>query len=119
MKPLIKFLFMLFLALPLLFTFCGKDEIHELVGTWEYSGSSEGMAISISITFNSDNTGERSFTWTFEGETETESDNFTWSTDGNTLTITEKGETFSLKYNISGNKLTIEMDGEETVLTRK
>ncbi len=35
-------------------------------------------------------------TVTFDGETETESGDFAWSTEGETLTITENGETTSV-----------------------
>ena len=78
------------------------------------------MTLSVSIIFKSDNTDTMSVTMTFEGETDTESGNFTWSADGDTLTISEDGETESLKYSISGNKLTITPDGEDSmVLTRK
>lgn len=120
MKTLIKLSFVLFLALPLLFTSCEKDEeIHELVGTWEYSESEQDLTLSLSITFHSDNTGKMTLIVTFEGETETESGDFTWSTQGDTLNITEDGETDSIKYSISGNKLTITEDGEDLVFTRK
>lgn len=99
---------------------CDKDEeLSELVGTWEYSDNEQGLTLSISITFNSDNTGKMSLKMTFNGETETESGNFTWSNEGNILSITEDGETTSVKYSISGNKLTITEDGEDMVFTRK
>lgn len=99
---------------------CDKDdELSELVGTWEYSVTEQGVALSISITFKSDNTGKMLLTMTFGGETETESGNFTWNTAGDILSITEDGETTSVKYSISGNKLTITEDGEDMVFTRK
>ena len=120
MKTLIKLSFVLFFALPILITSCDKDEeLSGLVGTWEYSDSEEGVSLSVSITFNSDNTGKMLLTMTYDGDTETESGNFTWSTDGDILSITEDGETTSVKYSISGNKLTITEDGEDMVFTRK
>jgi len=120
MKELIKLSLVLFFILPILITSCDKDEdLSELVGTWEYTEIEQGFALSVSITFNSDNTGKTLLTMTFEGETETESGNFTWSTEGDILSVTEDGETTSVKYSISGNKLTITEDGEVMVFTRK
>lgn len=120
MKNLIKLLLVLFFALPVLITSCDKDEdLSELVGTWEYSVIEQGFSLSISITFNSDNTGKTLISTTFEGETESESGNFTWSTADDILSVTQDGETTSVKYSISGNKLTITEDGEDMVFTRK
>ena len=119
MKKLIKLSLTLFFILPILITSCDKDELSDLVGTWEYSDNEQGVTLSISITFNSDNTGKMLLTMTFGGETETESGNFTWSTKGDILSITEDGETNSVTYSISGNKLTITEDDEVMVFTRK
>jgi hypothetical protein len=119
MKKLIKLSLLLCFVLPILITSCDKDELSDLVGTWEYSDTEQGVTLSISITFNSDNTGKMLLTMTFAGETETESGNFTWSTEGDILSITTEDETTSVKYSISGNKLTITEDGEDMVFTRK
>lgn len=56
---------------------------------------------------------------TFDGFTKTESDDFTWSTDGNKLTINSDGNSDVSTYSISGNKLTINSDGVEMVLTKQ
>ena len=120
MKNLIKLSLVLFFALPVLTTSCDKDEeLSELVGTWEYSESAGGFTLTTSITFNSDKTGKMLMISSFNGENETLSSNFTWSTQGDILSTTAEGETTSVKYSISGNKLTITDDGEISIFTRK
>ncbi len=57
---------------------------------------------------------------TFEGETQTETDNFIRSTSGNKLTVTTSGDEPEIStYAINGNKLTItDEDGFTLVLTK-
>jgi len=57
---------------------------------------------------------------TIDGETITETDNFTWNTSGNKLTVTiSGGEPEISTYAINGNKLTItDEDGYALVLTK-
>ena len=120
MKNLIKLSLVLFFALPVLTTSCDKDEeLSELVGTWEYSESAYGFTLTTSITFNSNKTGKMLMISSFNGENETLSSNFTWSTQGDILSTTAEGETISVKYSISGNKLTITDDDEISIFTRK
>tara|TARA_R100000935_G_scaffold13495_3_gene27080 strand:- start:1141 stop:1518 length:378 start_codon:yes stop_codon:yes gene_type:complete len=78
-----------------------------LLGTWELTETFEGEELVVRVTFNANKTGISIYEYTFEGDTETETDNFTWSTNGNKLSITSSGETEVLTYSISGNKLTI------------
>ena len=101
---------------------CSNDDsdndFNPLVGSWKFTQSEQGLEFSLTATFNSNLTGIFSTVIVFNGETETEIENFTWSTDGNKLTILEDGEIDVSTYSISGNKLTITSDGESIVLTR-
>jgi hypothetical protein len=98
-----------------------KDGVDSsLIGSWEVSELVEGFEINITATFNKNLSGTIVSVVSFEGETETETENFTWSTDGNKLTLVNSGDTEVLTYSISGDKLTItDSDGFSTVLTRK
>lgn len=102
---------------------CSDDDDsmgNELVGTWELTESDDGISISIEATFNSNNKGTIASTFTFGGASETDNSNFTWSTDGNKLTMVMDGDTEVLTYSISNNKLTItDSDNDSTVLTRQ
>ena len=87
-----------------------------LIGIWETLDVQDGIEYNITITFNPNNTGTTIMTSTVDGFTKTESEGFTWSTDGNKLTINSDVGT----YSISGNKLTIKSsDGELLVLTKQ
>ena len=55
---------------------------------------------------------------TFDGETETESDTFTWGTDGNKLTLVIDGDEETTTYIILGNKLTITTETGISVFTK-
>ena len=91
-----------------------------LIGSWEVSESEDGIELNITATFNKNLSGTIVYAFTVEGETETETENFTWSTDGNKLTLVISGETEVSTYSISGDKLTItDSEGFSTVLTRK
>lgn len=95
------------------FISCNKDDDNDpLVGTWAVSYTEYGTLYSDEITFNSDNSGNVSY---YEDGDFSESFPFTWSANNNILTVSLLGETDSLPYSISGNKLTL--DGE--VYTRK
>ncbi|WP_372767142.1 lipocalin family protein [Lutibacter sp.] len=94
------------------------DDVNPLVGSWGIIESEQGLEINITATFNSNLTGAILAIVTFEGETVTENESFTWSTSGNKLTLVINGETEISTYSISDNKLTIiDVDGT-TVLTR-
>ena len=100
MKRLIKSL-CLVLVLVLVLSACGKKG---LVGTWTYS---EGGYV---YTFNEDGTGNYAY-----GEAKME---FTYTTDGDKLSILYNGNTspFETTYVIDGNTLTIKDSfGNDTV----
>ncbi|MFO7719085.1 MAG: lipocalin family protein [Gillisia sp.] len=123
-----KYLFVLFFAVMLSVS-CNSDDDSSrdlndsaLVGTWGITEIDEALDIEIEvlITFNANNSGRIVSSVTFEGETETETENFTWSTSGNKLTITSSGETEVVTYSINGNELTItDLDGEVVVFTKQ
>ncbi|MUP46745.1 hypothetical protein E0K83_13450 [Gramella sp. BOM4] len=122
----IKPLVLLFLSV-LLSVSCNDDDDNgsdvndsSLIGSWEFTEVDEGEEFFVTITFNSNSTGVLTTEITFDGETETESENFTWSTSGNKLTIKTSNEPASiLTYSVSGNRLTItDEDGFVTVLTK-
>lgn len=96
------------------------DDVNPLVGTWAISESIEGVEISLSATFKSDFTGTMASSIAFDGNTETESSSFTWSTSGNKLTMEIDGETETATFLILGNKLTItDEEGLITILTKQ
>lgn len=101
---------------------CSKDDEdisnHPLVGIWEYSVTEQGMFIQQVFNFNVNKTGVMSITLTFEGITETETENFTWSTNNNKLTLFIGDDSEVVNYVISGNKLSITFDGVTIVFTR-
>lgn len=98
---------------------CDKeDAVDPIVGTWEYFLSEEGYTETITFTFNLDNTGSLSARYVEDGETETESYNFTYSANATKLNITGLGDMDEFSYTIFGNKLTLtfDSDGGEVVL---
>ena len=94
-------------------------DTNPIVGTWTVSESEAGFSVSISATFEENNKGTMLATVGFGGESATENSSFTWSTDGDQLTMVIDGETEVSTYSISGNKLTItDSEGSITILTR-
>ena len=93
---------------------------NELLGTWEAVESEEGMEIGITAKFNSNETGELATKLSLGGQVmSSETFDFTWSTEGNKLTMTMDGDTDVSTYSISVDKLTItDSDGESFVLTK-
>jgi hypothetical protein len=122
----IKYLFVMVFAVMLSVS-CNSDDDSSsvvndpaLVGTWETTGAEEGFEIEVDVTFKANNTGTTTVSTTFEGETFSESDNFTWSTNGNKLTIVSGGETDVITYSISGNELTTtDESGDVVVFTKQ
>jgi hypothetical protein len=125
MKKL-KYILIMFVAVMMTVS-CSNDDDNDgvdsgdsaLVGTWGISEAIEGLEISLKVTFNANATGKIISVFTMGGESQTESDDFTWSTDGNKLTMVIAGETDVSTYSISGNKLTITQDGDNTVFTKQ
>lgn len=102
------------------FTSCNDEETPDpLVGVWELSEVEDGITMTITLTFNSDNTGSVKVMVIIEGISESDTENFTYSTAANILTMTMGGESSEVTYSISGNKLTITEDGETLVFTKK
>lgn len=103
---------------------CSSDDdsasdSNALLGTWETTGSEEGFEIEVDVTFKANNTGFTVVSTTFAGETFSESDNFTWSANGNKLSIVSGGETDVITYSISGNELTTTDDSGEVIVFTK
>lgn len=120
-----QYFFVVFLSVLISVSCSNNDDSSDLmdiglIGTWVYTEMDDGEEFNITLTFNSNNTGILVTKTTFNGETETESENFTWSTSGNKLTFNISGETpFMVTYSISGKNLSItDQDGFVTVLTK-
>ena len=105
------------------FISCDKNKeentINLIVGTWEYEESSEGFSMTVTLTFNSDNTGVSKIEIVYDGIPDTETSNFTYQISGNKLTVNEDGDISEVTYSISGDKLTITEDGYDMVFTKK
>lgn len=118
-----KMKYLLIMAMAVMMSVsCSKDDdddVNPIVGTWGLTETIDGEVIDFEITFKENLTGTIMSSITFDGTTYDESDNFTWSTSGNKLTIVIDGETDITTYSISGNKLTINVDDENIVLTRR
>ena len=122
----IKYLFFMAFAVMLSVS-CSSDDdsganINDsaLVGTWGYTEIDEAFEIEALITFNSNKSGVLVYSFTLDEETDTETENFTWSTDGNKLSLSSGGVVEIFSYSIAGNKLTLaDSDGESTVFTKQ
>ena len=126
MKKL-KYLFVMFVAVMVSVS-CSNDDDDgfdgsfddnfgdsALVGTWILTEFDDGVELTEAATFNESLTGILVSSSTFEGETESLSESFTWSTDGNKLRLIIDGETEILKYSISGDTLTVTTDEGDTL----
>ena len=82
------------------------------------SESEEGYEYSVLVTFKENGTGTIVAVETFDGESETDSDTFTWGTDGNKLTLVIEGDEETTTYVILGNKLTITTESGISVFTK-
>ena len=94
---------------------------NQLLGTWEVTEAEDGMEVSIVAKFNANDTGTMATVATFGGEPFIDQTfDFTYSVDGDQLTMTIDGDTEVSTYSISGDKLTIiDEDDTVTVLTRE
>lgn len=102
------------------FVSCEKDNANSIVGTWEAASvqmEMEGMdmtvdlkqmGVNMEITFEKNGTAK--VTESMEGESYTETFDYTYS--GGMLTITSEGESISIPATISGNVLTLTADGD-------
>lgn len=113
----------IFLLIMATLVSCSDDDdesvVNTIIGTWELSIVEQGTTLNQVITFNENKTGSIFITITYSGGTETNSSLFTWSTNGNLITLIIDGETEVANYSIAGNKLTVTIDGETIVFTRK
>ena len=118
-----KYLLVMFIALSVSLTSCeddGDDMGNPIVGSWGLSEEDSGIAVSLVATFEENGTGTLTASITISDQTQSESDSFTWSTDGDQLSLTMDGETEISTYSISGNTLTItDSEGFVTELTRE
>ena len=118
-----KYLLIMFVALTVSVS-CGNDDDNDsdkndLVGTWAVSYSEYGDDIEITVDFYANLSGAYVLSLTTQGTTVNLNSYFTYSTDGNKLTMVMDGETNVSTYSISGNELTITEDGDSIVFTRQ
>jgi len=116
-----KYLLIMFVGLSFAVSCADDDGIEKdsLIGTWGLSESEEGIEYSLTVNFKANATGTMSAVLTFLGESDTNSESFNWSAEGNELTIEMDGAAEVSTYSISGDKLTITSDEDTTVLTRQ
>ena len=102
-------------------TSCSKEEIpvDPIVGTWEYSETSQDFSMTVVLTFNSDKSGLSKVSYIVFGQPESHNHNFIYTADGSVLTFIVGTEITDTPYSISENKLTLNYLDEEMVLTRK
>ena len=104
-------------------TSCDKDEEEKaenpIVGTWEHVEAMEGFSMTVTMTFNADLSGTSKMVLVIGGETETVNTNFTYSTNGSTLTLIEGGESVTITYSISGNTMILTEEGEAIEFIKK
>ena len=117
----IKYLFVMIFAVALSVS-CSSDDdstsdpsTNALIGSWETVDVQEGIEYDFTITFNPNNTGTSIMTSTVDGFTKTETNAFTWSTDGNKITINNNVGT----YSISGSTLTMTSEGKDLIFTKQ
>lgn len=117
-----KYILIIFVTLSVSVSSCTDDDDdlgNPIVGTWSLSEADGDFEVGIIATFKENGSGTLTATVTLFGETVSETDSFTWSTDGDQLTMTMDGETEVSTYSISGDTLTITDDeGFVTQLTR-
>ena len=110
-----KCVLVMFMAVTMCISCTDSDDVNALVGTWEMAESIGGNEASIAIVFESDFTGKIVISVTIDGNAQTESTSFNWSTDGNKLIRENDGEMSTDTYFILGNRLTI-TDGEGIIM---
>jgi hypothetical protein len=76
--------------------------------------SDDGFA----MTFNSNGTGTQQLMDFYDNNIINDSE-FTWTTDRDDLTITREGSSYTVKYSIDGNTLTMEASGMSITRTRR
>ena len=93
---------------------------NQLLGTWELSESEDGMEVSITAKFNANDTGNMATLALFGGQAIIDQNlDFTYSVDGDQLTMVMDGESQVSTFSVSGKKLTIiDEEGDAFVLTK-
>ena len=93
----------LYIFLFLIIVSCGKDDdiaTDPLIGVWLSEGTivEDGgeLSYSFTYTFNSDNTGSESVIFSFDGESGSENESFTWENKG--LDFKATSQTYNLTY---------------------
>jgi uncharacterized lipoprotein NlpE involved in copper resistance len=119
-----KYLAVLFVALSVGISCTDDDDDgmvgNPILGSWSLTEAEGEFEFSILATFEENGTGILTATVSIAGESQSESDNFTWSTDADQLTMTMNGETEVSTYSISGDTLSITDDeGLVTELKRE
>lgn len=97
-----------------------NEDSKALIGTWEYLESDDEYEEVITLTFNNNFSGLLEVKYTEDGYSESDTQEFTWGTDGKNLTLDLPEGLESLSYSISGNKLRItDEDGDLLIFTKK
>ena len=110
----IKYLSILILVLVMSVS-CSDDSDgfdHPLIGKWVRAEISEDIKFDYEIIFSDDLTGTKTVTQTADGKSDSEIENFTWSTKGDILTMTGGEEPEILTYSILGIKLSVDLDSD-------
>ena len=113
------FTFLVFVVL--LITACQKEEepVDPIVGSWEYTESSEDFSRIVTLTFNADKSGLSKVSYIIYGDADERNNNFTYSTKNGILTLIIGFEITDSPYSISEDKLTTTFQGDLLVFTRK
>jgi len=106
---------------------CSSDDdkvgVSDLVGTWTSTRTATELgfvwSFDITATFKTDYSGTIVSVITVDGASETETESFTWSTDGDQLTLDLSGVAETATYSISGDELTITDEDGDIVFIRQ
>jgi hypothetical protein len=120
----IKYLLVMIVAV-MAFVSCDNDDDDDimgdpaLVGQWVYTEVDLPDFFSVTLNFDSDLRGINESLSFIDNVESRQIDSFTYSTNGNQLTIVIDGETEVSTYFISGNSLTIDNTGEGIVFIKQ
>jgi hypothetical protein len=119
----IKYLLVMIVAV-MAFVSCDNDDDDimgdpALVGQWVYTEADLPDFFSVTLNFDSDLRGINESLSFIDNVESRQIDSFTYSTNGNQLTIVIDGETEVSTYFISGNSLTIDNTGEGIVFIKQ
>jgi hypothetical protein len=118
----IKYLLVLIVAVMACVSCDDDDEIMgdpALVGQWVYTEVDFPDFFSVTLNFESDLRGITESLSIIDNVEFTQIDSFTYSTNGNQLTVVIDGETEVSTYSISGNLLTIDDTGDVIIFIKK